>query len=261
MAFDQLGHQCNRRFAGTSGRRTSPECATSCRKTSSPKSVSMVTRIRSSAFARSSNAPPPGSGPSSRASSTSTPPRVANPRAAALRQQAQDELHRDSHVADDGLAAEDIRASGDASEQIRLFIHDSLLLPIQHRDGSFNDSRGSPQTLSGILAAWNPASSARPKASMRAPLDRHGTSSPSFVKHEAILGRRCRGRTSAPVSARPCSPGRRPTSRDRPLTRLAGSLQSCADRMGREVDVAGPSIAVFYSFLRSVRRRGAVTHA
>ena len=34
-----------RRSAGTSGRRTSPACSTSCKQMSSPKSVSMVTRI------------------------------------------------------------------------------------------------------------------------------------------------------------------------------------------------------------------------
>ena len=43
------------------------------------------------------------------------------------RQIGQDMLHGDSHVADDRLAAEDVRANGDAIEQVGLLRHGVLL--------------------------------------------------------------------------------------------------------------------------------------
>jgi hypothetical protein len=60
-----------RALAGTSGSRTSPACGTLSRKTNSPKSVSIVTRTRSSVEAQCRSIRSPGSGPLSRASATS----------------------------------------------------------------------------------------------------------------------------------------------------------------------------------------------
>ena len=63
----------NRRLAGKSGSRTSPACGTLSDQLSSPKSVSIVIRIRYSALARSNSARSQGSGPRRPASSTMCP--------------------------------------------------------------------------------------------------------------------------------------------------------------------------------------------